>query len=150
MLVNSAHLKTHTLTVWMWMFCALQYVPSLVEVQEEEQFVPEAGKLMRGGERCRGGEEGGAAAQIWDQRVDSLVRRGEAELTLTLNGRWTFDTKLLRNQISLSVLRCTKSGLTLYINTVPCRWLTALSWCMETSGEAQRGGVRGERSQSFT
>lgn len=39
-------------------------VPSLVEVEEEEELVPEAGKLMRRGEGSRGGEEGGAGAQI--------------------------------------------------------------------------------------
>lgn len=39
-------------------------LPSLVEVEEEEQLISEAGKLMRGGEGPRGGEKGGTGAQI--------------------------------------------------------------------------------------
>lgn len=39
-------------------------LPSLVEVEEEEELVSEAGKLMRGGEGCRKGEKGGTGAQV--------------------------------------------------------------------------------------
>lgn len=52
-------------------------LPSLVEIEEEEEFIPEVGKLMRGGEGHRSEEKGGTGAQICDQRVHSLVGRGE-------------------------------------------------------------------------
>ena len=55
----------------------LHVLPSLVEVEEEQQLISEAGELMGGGEGSGGGEKGGAGAQIWDQRVHSLVERGE-------------------------------------------------------------------------
>lgn len=51
----------------------LHILPSLVEVEEEEQLVSEAGKLMRGGEGSGGGEKGGTGADIRYQRVHSLV-----------------------------------------------------------------------------
>lgn len=60
------------------MCCVNVYVlPSLVEVEEEEELISEAGKLMRGGEGPRRVEKGGAGAQIRDQRVHSLAWRGE-------------------------------------------------------------------------
>lgn len=39
-------------------------IPSLVKVEEEEEFVSEAGKLVGGGERCGGGEEEGERTRI--------------------------------------------------------------------------------------
>lgn len=42
----------------------LHCVPSLVEVEEEKELIPEAGELMRGGEGSSGGEKGGTRAQI--------------------------------------------------------------------------------------
>lgn len=43
---------------------ALSVLPSLVEVEDEEELISEAGKLMRGGEVSRRGEKGGTGAQI--------------------------------------------------------------------------------------
>lgn len=48
---------------------------SLVEVEEEEDFIPEAGELMRGGEGCRGGKKGSAAAQVRDDSVRPPVHQ---------------------------------------------------------------------------
>lgn len=49
--------------------------PPLVEVEEEEDFIPEAGELMRGGEGCRGGEKGGAGAKVCDDGVRPPVHQ---------------------------------------------------------------------------
>lgn len=57
-------------------------LPSLVEVEEEEELVSEAGELMRWREGSRGGEKGGTGAQIWDQGVHSLVEKREVEDTM--------------------------------------------------------------------
>lgn len=53
------------------------FIPSLVEVEEEEDFIPKAGHLMRGGEGCRGGQKGGAGAKVCDDGVHPLVAGGE-------------------------------------------------------------------------
>lgn len=45
------------------MLCSI-VLPSLVEVEEEEEFISEVGKLMRGGYGYRSGEKGGTGAQI--------------------------------------------------------------------------------------
>lgn len=55
-------------------------IPSLVEVEEEEEFISEAGELVRGGEGCGGGEEGGAGAEICDHGVHSLVTSEKMEI----------------------------------------------------------------------
>lgn len=49
--------------------------PSLVEVEEEEDFIPEAGELMGGGEGCRGGEKGCAGAKVCDDSVRPPVHQ---------------------------------------------------------------------------
>lgn len=58
-------------------YCVQSVLPSLVQVKDEEEFISEVGKLMRGGEGYWRGEKGGTGAQICDQGVDSLVGRGE-------------------------------------------------------------------------
>lgn len=69
--------------------------PSLVEVQEEEELVSEAGEVMRRGDGKGRGEKGGAGAHICDQRVRPLVgswRRGEEQeekLTEAKTNNWS-------------------------------------------------------------
>lgn len=46
------------------MLCVRRVSPSLVEVEEEEELISEAGELVRGAEGSRGGEEGGTGAQV--------------------------------------------------------------------------------------
>lgn len=82
----SQTLESHSVYMFsvyfMCMFCSIVcvvFLPSLVEVEEEEKFISEAGELMRGGEGSRRGEKGGTGAQIWDQRVHSLVERQRGE-----------------------------------------------------------------------
>lgn len=53
-------------------------IPSLVEVEEEEDFIPEAGELMGRGEGCGGGEKGGAGAKVGDDSVRPLVAGEES------------------------------------------------------------------------
>lgn len=54
-------------------------IPSLVEVEEEEDFIPEAGELMGRGEGCEGGgEKGGAGAKVCDDGVRPLVAGEES------------------------------------------------------------------------
>ncbi len=63
---NTGVLESHS--VYMFcvnVFCSIACVlPSLVEVEEEEELISEAGKLMRGGEGPRKGEKGGTGTQI--------------------------------------------------------------------------------------
>lgn len=58
-------------------------LPSLVEEEDEEEFISEEGELMRRGDRKGRGEKGDSAAQICDQSVRPLVaswrRREEQE-----------------------------------------------------------------------
>lgn len=44
--------------------CPQCETPSLVEVEEEQELISEAGKLMRGREGSRRGEKGGTGAQV--------------------------------------------------------------------------------------
>lgn len=62
---------------WWWQYYhnVRSVIPSLVEVEEEEEFISEAGELVRGGEGRGGGEEGGAGAEICDHGVHSLLAR---------------------------------------------------------------------------
>lgn len=110
-------------------------VPSLVEVEKEEKLISEAGKLMRGREGSRGGKKGGTGAQIWNQRVDSLLE--------TREDSWPNSIALTPNAAQRkpadAACEWAQEILTLYINTVPCRWLTDFS-CPTVESEQTKEG----------
>lgn len=66
---------------WWWYYDdnVRSVIPSLVEVEEEEEFISEAGELVRG-EGCGGEEEGGAGAEICDHGVHSLETSEKTEI----------------------------------------------------------------------
>lgn len=70
MIVAKASKPASSSTEGLQVFCKLCVIPSLVEVQEEQDFISEAGKVMRRGDGY--GEKGGNEAQICDQCVHSL------------------------------------------------------------------------------
>lgn len=52
------------LSTGFWVKSIWRFLLSLVQVEEEEELISEAGQLMRGGIRSRRGEKGGTGAQI--------------------------------------------------------------------------------------
>lgn len=90
---------------WCWYYYdnVRSVIPSLVEVEEEEEFISEAGELVRGGEGCGGGEEGGAGAEVCDHGVHSLETSQKMEIKTKNTERDRVDACKLLQQENLLV-----------------------------------------------